>query len=512
MKNTTIRKIYVSAMISTVLLLSVMAKADDPPSTKIILSPETTRISEPLNNDGTVNYLAALNKQYSKGVTAENNAAILLLQAAGPERLAPIIKDKGLAILGMPSLPSEGDYFVGFDTYVGDSEEAYEFLEEAIEGSWSARDYPKLADWLKANEKPLLLVIAAANRPRYYMPMLSPDEPPQIFSVIVAGLQIKREMARALVVRAMLKLDSGDIDGAQADLLAVHRLARLVGQGPTLIERLVGMAVESAACEGDNGLATSGRLTANQAQAYLSQLQGLPALPGIAETIDKCERFGLLDATMSVYRTGYKKWFMALFDISPELIPLMRAEFLAKMDKERVAQMPEMPVDWNKILWRINSWQDRAVDAARRPRFAEKMEAFDEISSEQQEMEKGADFMELLVAEEYTNTTEMLGSMIITIFCPDFSRAAAMYDVTTMKSRASQVAMALAGYRAQVGSYPESLAKLCPKYFKTVPVDLFTGKAVDYRRVKNGYVIYSAGAYDEDYDDIVVETAGSVNK
>ncbi|GAI85805.1 unnamed protein product, partial [marine sediment metagenome] len=357
-----------------------MAKADESPSTKITLSHETTRISEPLNDDGTVNYLAAINAQYSEGVTKDNNAAILLLQAAGPKILAPVIKDKVLAILGLSSLPSEGDYFIRSGEYAPSSKEIYEFLEEALDGPWSAKDYPKLAGWLKANEKPLLLVIAATNRPRYYMPMLSPDEPPRIFSVIVAGVQGWREMGNALASRAMLKLDSGDIEGAQADLLAVHRLARLVGQGPTVIERLVGMALESTACRGDNGLATSGRLKASQAQAYLCDLQALAVLPGIIETMDKCERFALLDNTRSIYRTGYKDEFLALFEMNPVITRLFEAETkidLSKIDKEKAAQIPEMPVDWNEILRRINSWQDRVVDAASKPTFVQRMEAFD---------------------------------------------------------------------------------------------------------------------------------------
>ena len=171
MKNTTIRKISASVVISTILLLSVMAEADDSPSTKVILSPETTRISEPLNDDGTVNYLAALNEQYSKEVTAENNAAILLLQAAGPEMLPLVIKDELLAILGLPALPREGDYFVSSREYASNSKEMAQALENALDGPWSAKDYPKVADWLKANEKPLSLVVAATNRPRYYMPL-----------------------------------------------------------------------------------------------------------------------------------------------------------------------------------------------------------------------------------------------------------------------------------------------------------------------------------------------------
>ena len=498
MKNTTIRKISASVLISTVLLLSVMAKADDSPSTKIILSHETTRISEPLNDDGTVSYLAALNEQYSKGVTAENNAAILLLQAAGPKILAPVIKDKVLSILGLSSLPSEGDYFISSREYAPHSKEMDQALENALDAPWSANDYPKLANWLKANEKPLLLVIAATNRPRYYIPMLSPHEPPRVHSGLVPGLQSWREMGNALASRAMLKLDSGDIEGARAELLAVHRLARLVGQGPTVIERLVSWAIEAQACRANNGLATSGRLKASQAQAYLSDLQALAVLPGILETMDKCQRFGLLDDTTSIYWTGYKDEFLALLEMDPQRIRAFEADTkidLSKIDKEKAAQIPEMPVDWNEILRRINSWQDRVVDAARKPTFAERMEAFDRISSELKALrnDSAKHMRELLLTEEKTNTTQTLGSLLIAMLFPDLSTAVPMYDVTTMKLQASQVAMALAAYRREHGSYPESLAKLCPKYFKTVPEDFFTAKPLDYRRVKKGYVLYSPG-------------------
>ncbi len=494
MKNTTIRKISASALISTVLLLSVMAKADDSPSAKIILSPETTRITEPLNDDGTVNYLAALNEQYSKGVTAENNAAILFLQAAGPKILAPAIKNKVLAILGLSSLPSEGDYFIGSREYALNPKEIDQALQEALDGPWSAKDYPKLADWLKANEKPLSLVISATNRPRYYMPMLSPDEPPRMYSGLVLGLQIKREMARVLVVGAMLKLDSGDIDGAKAELLAVHRLARLVGQGPTLIDRLLGMAVESEACRGDNGLATSGRLSSSQAQTYLATLQGLTALPSVAESIDKCERFSGLAGVMLCHREGFEA-----------LLGLMVGTKTKK--HEQVAQNQ---FDWNEVLRIVNSWYDRLVEAASKETFRERQEAFERISTELKETTANLRRGQALAPPK---TTEEMGNLLVSLLVPSVERASAQHNLTTMMLRVSQVAMALAGYRAEVGSYPESLDKLCPKYFKTVPVDLFTAKPVDYRRVKNGYVLYSAGPdANKDYDDIVVQTSGSVNE
>ena len=97
--------------VSAILLISMLVKAEDAKSTKIILSPETTRILEPLNPDGTVNYLEAINSRYSKGVTPENNAAILLLQLVGPEILPGEIRDTALKRLGIAELPQEGKYF-----------------------------------------------------------------------------------------------------------------------------------------------------------------------------------------------------------------------------------------------------------------------------------------------------------------------------------------------------------------------------------------------------------------
>jgi len=41
----------------------------------IVVSPQTTYITAPVNADGTVNYVAYLDARHSEGVTADNNAA-----------------------------------------------------------------------------------------------------------------------------------------------------------------------------------------------------------------------------------------------------------------------------------------------------------------------------------------------------------------------------------------------------------------------------------------------------
>lgn len=64
-----------------------------------------------------------------------------------------------------------------------------------------------------------------------------------------------------MCLRAMLRLNQGQVEQAWDDLLACHRLARLAGQGQTLIDALVGIALEAIACAGDQALIQSDRLS-----------------------------------------------------------------------------------------------------------------------------------------------------------------------------------------------------------------------------------------------------------
>jgi hypothetical protein len=51
---------------------------------KLILSKATTFVTEPLDDTGYPDYYAAINERMSRGVTPDNNAAVLLVQAFGP--------------------------------------------------------------------------------------------------------------------------------------------------------------------------------------------------------------------------------------------------------------------------------------------------------------------------------------------------------------------------------------------------------------------------------------------
>ena len=69
-------------------LLLVCAADEKPPEPKLPLGKETTFVTGPLDKHGYIDYEAALNAEFSKGIAPEKNAnalLILVLGSAKPE-------------------------------------------------------------------------------------------------------------------------------------------------------------------------------------------------------------------------------------------------------------------------------------------------------------------------------------------------------------------------------------------------------------------------------------------
>ena len=61
------------------------------------------------------------------------------------------------------------------------------------------------------------------------------------------------------------------------------------------------------------------------------------------------------------------------------------------------------------------------------------------------------------------------------------------------RTRLTQTALALAGYKADQGTYPKQLADLTPKYLKAIPNDVYTDQPFQYEATDKGYLLYSLG-------------------
>jgi len=471
-----------------------------PQSFDIIVGHDTTWIDAPVSADGTVNYVAWLDQRYSRGVTAENNAAGLLIRALGPEKvLDESVRPVILKRLDMPSVAAEAKFFVSLGPYVKSLQEVEktvptttraradrpetqdritrlsERFKQLLKIPWSAKDEPAIAAWLKSNDEPLELVIAASRRSRYYVPLVSAEDPPAMVHVMLPMIGDLRGAAEALVARAMLRLHANDVESAWADLLAAHRLARLVAQGPTLIERLVGIAMEGVACEGTFGMVRSGKLSAVQARRCLADLQALKPMPDVVEALDSCERLFMLDIVMMLKREGGGSKPSAVIGSSS--------------------------LDWNEMLLAFNRWWDRAIEVYRKP-YVERKSALKQFERELADLEVpgfgvwgvvkviwmrigGAPYQRIL--------TRIITDSLLQVFMPSVGRAVTLQELAATRFDLAKLSLALAACKGDKGRYPAALDVLKGQYVNEIPADVFSGGPLIYKRTEKGYLLYSVG-------------------
>ncbi|MEX0715463.1 MAG: hypothetical protein WD066_02705 [Planctomycetaceae bacterium] len=473
------------------------------------VSKETTYITEPLREDGSPDFAAAIENEAKKGVTPENNAAVLYWRALGPGHVDPSQHAEFFAKLGMDVPLEDGDYLIGFRAFAqANSDEpvqAFPFgqrpailrrldeeLTKATSGPWTERELPLMAEWLKRNEKPLALVVEGSQRPKYFSPVhfapRAEGAPPSVLIVaLLPHVQGARDFVRLLTARAMLRLGEGKRAEAEADLLAAHRLGRQVAQGWSLIEQLVGIAIESIAGEGDLALARHGGLTAAQAADYLARLDRLPPRRPMIEAVDYGERLTYLSAVCHVAIHGAE-------GLSGEMMPDRGAG--ARFKQTLMTAL----VDWDVPLTKGNELYDELVAAGRaatREERQRKLAAFDQDF--RRKMAELGD-PKTAVWRALTSRSETVSDFLTSLMIPAVGAALVAEDRAIMQLDLTRLAFALAAHHADHRECPAALDALAPKYVNAVPKDLFSGDALVYRRTEDrqGYVLYSVGPNGED--------------
>ena len=78
-------------------------------------------------------------------------------------------------------------------------------------------------------------------------------------------------------------------------------------------------------------------------------------------------------------------------------------------------------------------------------------------------------------------------------FCQGFDWIVRYASLRSQRRDATVVAIALARFHVRNGAWPRSLAELVPTLLPEVPVDVFDGQPIRYRRPRSGPIIYSVG-------------------
>jgi len=486
--------------------------ATRPAKVRITISKETTRILGPVNADGTVNYLAALDARLRKGVTLDNNAAIPLVRALGPKVFPEGVRKEAFERLGIGQLPERGRYFVkaeewkerqqGKQDEAGAPDSAADGLWEARAHPWSEKDFPLVSVWLKANEGPLALVLEASKRRGFYVPLLWKSDRFQPTAAAVSHrmpfLNGCRPIARALCARAMQRLGAGDFQGAKRELLATYRLARLLSRGPWGPDHLMAMAVDGIASKCVQGMAISGRLTAAQCTELFVDLRDMPALPSLANAIDPGERFFVL---------AYAMWFAGRGLWTGGII---EAVLPGSAGDDQGEKIPSDLLDWDAVLRQVNASFDQVAALYRIESFPRRKEAYaslrdelDKLAEREEWWREGdealVEFLKKIPKPGNEQARRRYREVVRRILVGLLAKGARMWLLVEIrqgaevKRKMAQVALALAAYKAELGKFPAKLEQLIPGYLETIPKDYFTDRPLIYKIRGKGYILYSAG-------------------
>lgn len=479
------------------------------PGSAITVGRDTTYLEGPLDKDGYVDYAGALNRQLSEGVTPEENAAVLLLQAFGPPFGDAEYRRKVYDLLGVEPLPSEGEYFVD-DEIVGElvaetatgekegaapsmeanttstpSERFWRDCEEASTRPWTAQEFPDLARWVEVNEGPLDLVVEASRRPKCFLPivLLTPEEGLMSYGMWLAHMT--RSAVRVLCIRATLRVGEGRLDEAWQDLLAGHRLARHVSQSPMSVVGLTGAAMESMVAQSQTVLIHYGEPVPGQIRQFLDDMNSLPPRRPLSDRIN-ADRLQSLDSIACLSRN--------LGTLMEEDGDAPKSEFV----KELMGMAGRAAMDWDEMLRTANHYYDALEEAVNRPTFQERREAVAALNAaldaEVEQMRSFGRFVRSFASSRSPRTTmsNHIATMLVALLISSSDWVIRADERAFTQCSMLLITLGAAAYRAEYGVYPQSLDAVRP-YLPDVPVDLYSEKPFGYRLENDGFVLYSVG-------------------
>ncbi|TWT85474.1 hypothetical protein Pla123a_02810 [Posidoniimonas polymericola] len=470
-----------------------------PISTPIVVSRETTYLTEPLAEDGLPDYSGALLAELREGVTPENNGGIQYLQAMWPAGLEPedqqvICDELGMAVPetnGMVSPEASDELRVSVAATLlpqAEPDAPWESQEQADQRAerlitqlshqpWTADDAPLVAEHIEQHSAEYGLLHEGLAKPKFYIPspslLVAPDE--TWIAMLLPTVQNSRDATRCLAARANLRTGEGDLEGAWSDLRAMYALsARL--KSTTLVEELVSIAIEGVANRLIVHLLNHPELSRELAQQILDDLSTWPQRDGMLHAIDKGERQMFITSVLSMARI---RGALEMQDLG--------ADF-------KLPPAAATRVNWNATLRFAAPWYDRLVEAASMEDWEARTKAIDLWSTELMAMSDEVATLSTAVSIlSRSGRGHSIGKIMTLLMLPAVESVFTAEDRRNVERKLMPIAAALALYRVEHGGYPESLDALTPGLLPETPTDLFHHAPFAYRRTGRGYLLYSLG-------------------
>lgn len=450
-----------------------------------------------------VDCVAEVNREAAKAAPAEQNAVVRLLEVIGPNPGGKELPPEYLNWLGVELPVEKGDRWQSAEAFFpkeweADKDGLRAGLRQRESRPWKAKDHPQHAEWLTSNAKAFDRLTLAAESPTYYQPVVPARLKGGTDSLLSSPLPIvtpAREMAFAMVSRAMLHAGEGRVEEAWGDVRTVYQLGLLFTRGLTVLEYIVGQSLVRSATEAGQQLLALGNPTTSAAAGRFRELIAAE-IPTPASHMEHW-KVTCRDVVQHFRQYGHAYLDWLSNDGGEDAMPSTpRADERKKLDV----------LDWAVVLKPSADNADALARAFKLATFAQRQQAIEEVdllvAKRKHQLRDGLEY------EKADGLSERCGTLLLGLLTPASRNLNRAHGEAEQRHRNLLVAFALAAHHADTGRYPERLSDLAPNYLKDIPCDLFSEKPLVYARTEDSYGFYSVGVNGEDDggegDDVAV--------
>jgi hypothetical protein len=439
---------------------------------------ETTHITGPLDGQGRLDFGAAIEIARATGTTPQNNAAILIIQAAGYSPPSLSI-DTALGRLGafdqkrdVQPLKDSDHIYQQFKLTSPTDEEIQakaKWLGEMDEllrsRPWRVSDFPEYGELMQLNAPAFVLIEEGVVRSNFYWPTEDPTFPSVGFSSPFNNLRRASDLLR---MRSMMHAGQ-DNAAAIRDVLTAIRLGNAVAAEPTLLSSFVGGGIVAAGAAQARQLADS--LSAAEATALADAIDSIGPARDIFDAVFMTERLFVLAWQYDMLLRKEDP-----HTILQQIVPLSTG---GKPPALNATIVRWMPVQHARGMELTNQRFDTDLMGALKTstNYAELSASFQKCKQAWQ-IDAPVGYSDLLY-----------GRMVFKLAMPAIDRLLAAQYITEAQRRQSIVWLRLIAHQKQHGQFPATLGEAGADR----PYDPFSGKPFLYEKTAEGFELRSVG-------------------
>ena len=340
----------------------------------------------------------------------------------------------------------------------------------------SIEEFSALKQWLSDNNDAIRFFRQAGERPYCWWQRQTKND--IVINVIMPELSSVKKMATVIAWHAKLKAQDGNIEEALDDLLACYRAGMHLKGPRSLVEQLVGMAIQALSVWGVFDILDNQKIDGQLLKSLLDKFQDLVGRDSFVASYD-VERFCGLDFLQRCYTDNGRGSGHMIPGRAKECFHLMReynteSEFgefgrflvmsLASTDREQMNREFDKMYNIGQEWAYKTPWQLRQENA------------------------------DLGMGMENWSFFRKARLWPIQIFVPVVAQVSEIAHRAKAYCEALITVMSILRYKQIHGVYPENLNKLLETDLLTkLPMDPFSDKPLVYRKTDDGFTLYSVG-------------------